>query len=422
MAHKKDTKKRRKRFVRDGNPKKMRMTQRSIFVLIKLLHMVVLCRDQICRLGFSWGNRINSSCNRQMRLLFDSERISRQPQYTEDLHDNRPYLYSLDLKGVASLAKHFGSQKGDLRWRKNQRTSYTLLHDHDVNDVWISFEQGWQLLGYLSLTWISERELRRQQLLESVKVERQGESYPYTVIPDGVALFRNSLRRAFFIEVDRGSESKSQLKKKIAGYCEYIRTKSFQEKFDVDDMRVLFVVPGQKRLNEITLIIEEITKEMNVSPSHFALSLFELVTPENAATRRIWAVPGIRKYMALLPKDQTMFQEKKLAEKPRHEVPMDEAQEAFTKRWQLLFRSDCEFTTASVDADEDARSQPEPIDEPWYTLIAAPRRDTMILIIYQYVDDKIALRASRRLTEVEMETFNATMYPFHDIAKFRRTK
>jgi predicted DNA-binding transcriptional regulator len=224
---------------RSPSPPPMRLTGRDVDILQALADYRVLRQDQIQVLFF--GSK--STAQYRLSHLFQHGFLKRHflPVYA----GWSPTLYTLDKAGVSVLREQ--RQIADKLWTGEVGQEF-LNHTLAINDVRIAFTIGCHLAGYTLVSWLTEFHLKADYDRVPVR-DAQGRIRQVSLIPDGYGVLETPRgRAAFFLEMDRGTMTTSRFQTKIKAYREYVRSNRYTERYQSKSLRVLTVVPSQKRL------------------------------------------------------------------------------------------------------------------------------------------------------------------------------
>jgi len=243
LAEKDATATRLPRYRRASTPPAMQLTARDIRIVRWVYEMRFMTREQIQRLEFSPSTA--SYCKRRLALLFHHGYLDRKFIPAPGSFGSTRAIYCLDRKGAQLLAYELKIEI-DWRPRDTERELYFLQHTLASNDFRIHVTIAARTLG-LSVYWVEERTLRRQEMKDYVPDPRHG-GQKLAVIPDGY--FRLSDRDknlAFALELDRSTVEEKPFKAKVRAYGEWKLTGAYQRRFGTDSLRVLFVIASNHR-------------------------------------------------------------------------------------------------------------------------------------------------------------------------------
>ena len=107
--------KRRRRYERQANPGRMRLTPRDERVIEAVYHYRILTTSQIARLHFT--NAHISVAHTRLRKLFDAGYLDRQasPSSSPGVNNNE-MIYMLDERGGQHLIARLGCD--EIRWKR----------------------------------------------------------------------------------------------------------------------------------------------------------------------------------------------------------------------------------------------------------------------------------------------------------------
>jgi hypothetical protein len=197
-----------------------------------------------------------------------------------------PATYTLDRKGHAWLA-----QQGRVlasRFRPSESAERELLflrHTLDANALLIAAELATRGEDCELVQLRTEHELKRAVVYVQVGDERIG------VANDGWVEFRRGMEQACVaFELDRGTEGRKQIQRKIRGLVHFARG-PYQEAFGVKSLTIVFVTTaGARRLQELLSWSEKELSRLDAS-ADADLFRFAAVNPRGIDAHTLFFVP-----------------------------------------------------------------------------------------------------------------------------------
>ena len=227
------------RYRRASSPPPMQLTARDIRIVRWVYEMRFLTREQIQRLEFAPSTA--SYCKRRLALLFHNAYLERKFIPAPGSFGSTKAIYCLASRGARLLVHEL---KTDLDWRPRdtQRELYFLQHTLASNDFRICATMAAQLLG-LSVAWVDERGLRRQEMKDYV-ADPKHDGEKLAIVPDGYFQLDQA---AFALELDRATVEEKPFKAKVRAYGEWKVTGAYRRRHGTDSLRVLFVIAPNNR-------------------------------------------------------------------------------------------------------------------------------------------------------------------------------
>jgi hypothetical protein len=217
----------------------MVLTDRDRSLIAAVADLGIATREQLARhLRFGSTTRANAVLLRLFRHGYLARRL--QPS----LRGTRRLTYFVGPQGHELLGSfpRDTSSTGRRRWP----VASDLFVDHqlDVNDVRLAFEH-FECSGYEFVRFRSERELSQMNL---------------NIVPDGYIEYRfNDKAYALFLEVDRGTETRSRWSTKVNAYLSLAHQGIFSERFGRRFFRVVTTAPTLRRLKGLSAEIAKKT-------------------------------------------------------------------------------------------------------------------------------------------------------------------
>jgi hypothetical protein len=199
----------------------------------------IVTREQIAKhLKFGSVTRANAVLLRLFRHGYLGRRL--QPS----LRGTRRLTYFVGPKGHELVGSSQDSKSTAERRRWPQASDLFLDHQLDVNDVRLALEHL-EHSGYEFVRFLSERDLASMNL---------------SLVPDGYCEYRlGGKSYAAFLEVDRGTESRSRWTTKVNAYLRLAYQNDFVEKFGRRFFRVFVTAPSARRLKGLAREISKRT-------------------------------------------------------------------------------------------------------------------------------------------------------------------
>ncbi|KPM50622.1 hypothetical protein ACG83_39500 [Frankia sp. R43] len=250
-----------------------RMTSRDRWMLAMLYEHRVLTSHQLTRLAFR-GDRM---ARMRLTTLHRLQAVDRMRPYYGQGRGTGPYHYMLGPVGAAILAAERGQSIADLGYRRDKLHAWMrsphLGHLVSVNTVFTAW-------AYASRTrpdnegltvWWSER--------------RTATLWQKWIRPDGYGTWQTAQRRLdFFVEFDTGSESLSQVVRKIPGYTRLAASSNLISP-------VLIWLPSASRERELRARLATAPTGVVVvtaAPDPLTAPATAADPPDLAPARRVW--------------------------------------------------------------------------------------------------------------------------------------
>ena len=277
---------RRLRHARSRKKKAIEIGERDTEILRLLSRYRYLRKDFMFQL-LSWPSE--QTFTRRLRDLFDAGYINRPEEQWRTFNCRYSNaVYELDLRGEQYLRDHDLHPPSVSHLVRKSRSGAIRQYPHSmmICDTLASIEIGMQGTGCELVTW--EEILTRQGTIEKenpFKLPCTIEfTYPKTrkthraktfLIPDALFGIRHEGKVSFFaLEAERGNGIwRSNLQqpsflKKILGYRDIIRTKTYEKVYGIPNMRVLVVTGSPARIQTMINLTAEITGGSNLFLFH----------------------------------------------------------------------------------------------------------------------------------------------------------
>jgi hypothetical protein len=203
---------------------------------------------------------------------------------------------TLGPRGRQLVAEHLGLPRSELRRLREVETPFALAHHSAICDFRVALEMACEQTGLARLDeWTSERELRQPPIVRVTDPRPSGPGFsPATIplIPDGTFRLRfpDGTAASFRLEMDMGTIPRKRLSQRLRGQLVHAST---------DERPVLYVVPNERRLRDITAWATEEANALGADPTIFWVATFDRIRPA-AILSPIWQVVG-GPSMALVP-------------------------------------------------------------------------------------------------------------------------
>ena len=243
-------------------PPAMRLMARDIEVIEAVYEYRFLLRDQIERLFFKGRNMANY----RLQRLYQHGFLNRI-YIPEDIRynaRNTQAMYCLDEAGADLLAREAGIPRENIRWHadRNKVREFFIEHLLKINDVRIGLTLAAKVRGDRIMKWVPDWELKEYN--EHVEEPETGRVYP--VFPDAYFVYeRGDTGKTghFFLELDRGTMENRRFAQKVKAYMLYFEENGhepskFYQRYGTHSIRVLTVVPSQRRLRNLKATTEKV--------------------------------------------------------------------------------------------------------------------------------------------------------------------
>jgi hypothetical protein len=186
------------------------LTERDRNIAKDCFEFRVLTTSQITRLYFT-GSRTASA---RLDILYRLRVLDRFRPSVPMGEGTAPYHWILDEAGALIVADQLGRDRADLGWKHSVAasiaTSQNLAHHVEVNEFFTRLATEANIAGGELSEWYGERTCHHV--------------FSGKVVPDGWAVLTLPGRGPLHIlvELDRGSESSSRLRKKAQDYDEFL--------------------------------------------------------------------------------------------------------------------------------------------------------------------------------------------------------
>ena len=222
-------------------------------ILRTFVTLPVLTLGQITRLWYNTGSLpyVGTLC----KHLVDGGYLTRQALPSDIRVGSVPYVYGLSQKGK----QYLDSLGYDLPGNVSALHSYPfLLHALAITDVLIA----------AVLLPTCNKNITLADIRHDLALKRLIRGY---VVPDGFIDFRihENIQQCLFLELDRGTESKSQIQKKLIGTLRFIQPavgngqSMYEQLFHTTSLTIAYAIVAQpeKRLSDIAHWTNEVLAE-----------------------------------------------------------------------------------------------------------------------------------------------------------------
>lgn len=291
----------RKRAKAEDRPV-FRITARDEEVLRAVYTYQTLTTQQISDLLFAPIDMItppkpHSRVRHRLKGLYHYGLLARHEQPHTFAEGRRFFLYQLDRQGAEWLAHQGDGGIQALNWKPGETLSPLFLeHLIASNNVRIAIVRSAARHGFTIEQWLDERTLKQVQNKDMVVLTNaQGKRQTASVVPDGYFHLRTDSHHYHqFVETDLSSvtvASKNWTRRtwarKILTYLEYYRSGKYHARYHTKSMRILTVTTGQKRLENLRAITEEVG-----GAARFWYTTFERILHADILVDPIWNVAG----------------------------------------------------------------------------------------------------------------------------------
>lgn len=279
-----------------------RLTARDQDILRAVYEYRALTTKQISDLLFvppdTKENRAPSSrCTYRLKLLYHHGFLVRREQPQTLSEGRKPFLYQLDKRGAEFLGEREDGGIQALDWVQDETLSPLFLeHLIASNDVRVAITRAAARHGFTIENWLDERTLKQVQNKDTVVLTNaKGKRQTASVVPDGYFhLTTGEHHYHQFLEIDRSSVTGSSKNwtrrtwaRKVQAFIEYYRSGKYHARYHTKSMRILTVTTGQKRLENLLAITQEVGGK-----ARFWFTTFERILHADVLVDPIWNVSG----------------------------------------------------------------------------------------------------------------------------------
>lgn len=270
---------------RADEPPPMRLMERDIDILKAVHDFRIVRGDQLQALYF--GSQ--STASYRLSRLYQHGFLDRHFLPTLGGLASSPALYTLGKRGVDTLRRVLDCGPKDIRKLPNNQELSPLFLEHllQINDFRVAVTMAAREQGYTLETWLDDYQLKAAYDRVVIQTS-QGRKRTVSLIPDGYCVLQVPQGRAcFFLELDRGTMTRSRFRDKVLAYQAYIASGQYEKRYGTRSLRVLTVTSGPKRLENLR---EEAEHARGGRAFWFTTS--DLVSSETVLGGGIWQVAG----------------------------------------------------------------------------------------------------------------------------------
>lgn len=279
---------------RVDSPPPMRLMGRDIEILKAVHEFRIVRGDQLQALFF--GSQ--STASYRLSRLYQHGFLDRHFLPTLGGIASSPALYVLGKRGVDVLRRVLDYGPKDIRKLPNNQELSPLFLEHllQINDFRVAVTVAARNRDYTLEKWLDDYQLKADY--DQVVIQTpQGRRRTVSLIPDGYGVLEVPQGRAcFFLELDRGTMTRSRFRDKVLAYQAYIASGQYEKRYGTRSLRVLTVTSGPKRLENLR---EEAEQAKGGRVFWFTTS--DQVTQERVLTYPIWMIAGVLNREAFVP-------------------------------------------------------------------------------------------------------------------------
>jgi hypothetical protein len=209
-------------------------------------------------------------------------------------------IYTLATKGASVVARDRKVDERELDWRARHtdRELYFMRHTLAINDFRIALTLAAQERG-LTVSWTDERALKRREMKDYVD-DPKHQGRQLVVVPDGYFTVEHGRHKnAFAVEIDRATVEEKPFKEKVRAYGEWKVTGTYERRYAVKSLRVLWVIADVTRDSTRLERIKRWT-EAEGGRSLFWFAMLDELTPDSVLDGEVWQKAGSEGAYALL--------------------------------------------------------------------------------------------------------------------------
>ena len=234
---------------RVDNPPPMRLMERDVEILKAVHEFRIMRGDQLQALFF--GSQ--STASYRLSRLYQHSFLDRHFLPTLGGLASSPALYTLGKRGVDVLRRVLDYGPKDIRKPPNNQELSPLFLEHllQINDFRVAVTVAARNLDYTLEKWLDDYQLKADY--DRVVIQTpHGRKRTVSLIPDGYCVLQVPQGRAcFFLELDRGTMTRSRFRDKVLAYQAYIASGKYEKRYGTRSLRVLTVTSGPKRLESL---------------------------------------------------------------------------------------------------------------------------------------------------------------------------
>ncbi|HMN13339.1 MAG TPA: replication-relaxation family protein [Bellilinea sp.] len=279
---------------RVDSPPPMRLMVRDIEILTAVHDFRIVRGSQLQALFF--GSQ--STASYRLSRLYQHGFLDRHFLPTLGGIASSPALYTLGKRGVDLLRRAVDGDPKDIRKPPDHRELSPLFLEHllQINDFRVAVTVAARELGYTLELWLDDFQLKASYdrvVIEAPNRRRREVS----LIPDGYFVLQVPQGRAcFFLELDRGTMTRSRFRDKVLAYQAYIASGQYEKRYGTRSLRVLTVTSGPKRLENLR---EEAEQAGGGRVFWFITS--DQIAPETVLSMPIWSLAERSDLATLVP-------------------------------------------------------------------------------------------------------------------------
>ncbi len=178
-------------------------------------------------------------------------------------------ILGLGRKGAEIIAAESGREVSSIPYftpTRFKRSMFTIEHELGITQL------GLCLDALSSKAKLIHWETSPQRIGTSVRVMTKKGLASIPLVADaffGVGVNKQS--HWFLLELDRGTIDLKRMRRKFAGYREWWQAQGPKQRFGIKNMRVIYLVPNQKRLKALMKLWREVTEHGGKGFIWFAL-------------------------------------------------------------------------------------------------------------------------------------------------------
>lgn len=279
---------------RVDSPSPMRLMERDVEILKAVHELRIMRGDQVQALFF--GSQ--STASYRLSRLYQHEFLDRHFLPTLGGLASSPAFYTLGKRGVDILRRVLDCGPKDIRKPPNNQELSPLFLEHllQINDFRVAVTVAARNLDFTLEKWLDDHQLKADY--DRVVIQTpQGRKRSVSLIPDGYCVLQVPQGRAcFFLELDRGTMTRSRFRDKVLAYQAYIASGQYEKRYGTRSLRVLTVTSGPKRLENLR---EEAEQAKGGRVFWFTTS--DQIAPETVLSMPIWSLAEKSDLATLIP-------------------------------------------------------------------------------------------------------------------------
>jgi len=273
----------------------MRLTERDLDVIEAVHYYRVLKQNQLEALFF--GSRATA----QFRLekLYDHGFLDRKFLPVALGAGRSPTLYVLDRRGAELLRAERGYDNLTFYHTSKDLSAQFLDHTLAINDIMVAVVCGCRRHGFQLEIWRGENQIKGDYDRVTIRGPNRLEEAP--ILPDSYfTVVAQQRRHHFFLEVDRGTMPSARFRVKVLAYLAYHRSGGYERRYGTQSLRILTVVPGEKRLAQL-----QQATEAAGGNNRFWFTTAEYMTETAILTAPVWQLARTEGRRALFEVDSS---------------------------------------------------------------------------------------------------------------------